>query len=93
MRALTERPLRIESSDRMGIRLSPTTARGTGIRSEGNPLGAVQLTSDGHPIVLLNDRGTMGGYTKPAVVHPNDLPKLVQARDGAWVKFVRSSEP
>lgn len=93
MRALTERPLRIESSDRMGIRLSPTTARGTGIRSEGNPLGAVQLTSDGHPIVLLNDRGTMGGYTKPAIVHPNDLPRLVQARDGAWVKFVRSSEP
>ncbi len=91
MQALTERPLRIESADRMGIRLSPTSALGTGIRSEGNPLGAVQLTSDGHPLVLLNDRGTMGGYTKPALVDPRDLPKLVQARDGAWVSFLAAT--
>lgn len=88
MRALTERPLRVEHVDRMGMRLSRTSAQGAGIRSEGNPLGAVQLTSDGHPMVLLNDRGTMGGYTKPAIVDSRDLPRLVQARDGTWVRFV-----
>ncbi len=93
MKALTEKPLRIEHSDRMGIRLSQAAAQGNGIRSEGNPLGAVQLTSDGHPLILLNDRGTMGGYTKPAVVDSRDLPRLVQARDGAWVRFVVASVP
>lgn len=85
--ALTARPLRIEHSDRMGVRLSSVDARGSGITSEGNPLGAVQLTSDGHPLILLNDSGTMGGYTKPAIVDPRDLPKLAQARDGAWLRF------
>lgn len=86
--ALTERPLRIEHSDRMGVRLSASAVQGGGVSSEGNPLGAVQLTGDGHPLILLNDRGTMGGYTKPAIVDPRDLPKLAQARDGAWVRFV-----
>jgi KipI family sensor histidine kinase inhibitor len=86
--ALTARPLRIEHADRMGVRLSQVDAAGSGIASEGNPLGAVQLTSDGHPLVLLNDRGTMGGYTKPAIVDARDLPMLAQARDGAWLRFV-----
>lgn len=87
--ALCERPLRIEQSDRMGVRLSPVAAQGSGVTSEGNPLGAVQLTGSGHPIVLLNDRGTMGGYMKPAIVVPRDLARLAQARDGAWVRFIR----
>jgi len=86
--ALCERPLRIESSNRMGVRLSGIPAQGGGVTSEGNPLGAVQLTSDGHPIILLNDRGTMGGYTKPAIVDSRDLARLAQARDGNWVILV-----
>ncbi len=85
---LTARPLRIEHSDRMGVRLETTAARGGGVLSEGNPLGAVQLTAGGEPLILLNDRGTMGGYTKPAVVHPRDLPLLAQARDGTYVQLV-----
>lgn len=88
MSALCERPLRIEHSDRMGVRLSSIPAQGNGVTSEGNPLGAVQLTRDGHPIILLNDRGTMGGYMKPAIVDPRDLSKLAQARDGDWVVFI-----
>lgn len=87
--ALCERPLRIEQSDRMGARLSPVAAQGSGVTSEGNPLGAVQLTGSGHPIILLNDRGTMGGYMKPAIVVPRDLARLAQAQDGGWVRFVR----
>lgn len=87
--ALCERPLRIEHSDRMGVRLSGVRAQGSGVTSEGNPLGAVQLTSDGHPIILLNDRGTMGGYMKPAIVESRDLARLSQARDGEWVTLVK----
>ena len=37
--------------------------------SEGIPLGAVQVPPDGQPIVLLNDRQTIGGcllYTSPS---------------------------
>lgn len=89
--ALASEPLRIEHSDRMGVRLSASPAVGRGIISEGNPLGAVQLTADGQPLILLNDRGTMGGYTKPAVVDPRDLPRLAQARDGTEVRFVLGS--
>lgn len=87
---LCERPLYIEHSDRMGVRLSGIGAQGSGVTSEGNPLGAVQLTSDGHPIVLLNDRGTMGGYMKPAIVDSRDLWRFAQARDGEQVKFSMS---
>lgn len=90
MAALASKPLRIEHSDRMGVRLSTSPAIGRGVVSEGNPLGAVQLTADGQPLILLNDRGTMGGYTKPAVVDPRDLPRLAQARDGTEVRFVVS---
>lgn len=85
--ALCRQPLQVESSDRMGIRLAGVSEQGSGVTSEGNPLGAVQLTGDGHPIILLNDRGTMGGYTKPAIVDPQDLGRLAQARDGDWVKL------
>ena len=89
--ALASEPLRIEHSDRMGVRLSTSPAVGRGVISEGNPLGAVQLTADGQPLILLHDRGTMGGYTKPAVVDPRDLPRLAQARDGTVVRFVIGS--
>ncbi len=86
--ALAERPLRIIHTDRVGVRLETSGAAGGGVISEGNPLGAVQLTAGGDPIILLNDRGTMGGYTKPAVVDPRDLPRLAQARAGTLVRFV-----
>ncbi|HZJ10647.1 MAG TPA: urea carboxylase, partial [Trueperaceae bacterium] len=61
---------------------------GGGILSEANPLGAVQVTPSGKPLVLLHDRGTIGGYTKPAVVHPRDLPTAGQLRVGDLVRFV-----
>lgn len=87
MEALTARPARVEHSDRMGVRLGAVAAAGSGVASEGNPLGAVQLTPGGEPIILLNDRGTMGGYAKPAIVDPRDLPRLAQARDGTLITF------
>jgi allophanate hydrolase subunit 2 len=47
----------------------------------------VQITTDGNPIVLLNDRGRIGGYTKPAVIDPRDLPLVAQLRPGQQIRF------
>ena len=40
--------------------------------SEPPPLGAVQITPNGDPFVLLVDRYRTGGYAKPAFVHPDE---------------------
>ena len=61
--------------------------------SEATPLGAVQVTSGGSPILLLHDRGSLGGYVKPAKLHPADLARAAQLRPGALVRFVFSSGP
>lgn len=53
-------------ADRMGIRLlgPQLVYQGAPMISEGIPLGAVQVPPDGQPIVLLNDRQTIGGYPR-----------------------------
>ena len=78
---------RVVGSDRMGLRLSGPEVPGGQVVSEATPYGAVQVTPAGEPIVLLADRGRIGGYSKPAVVHPNDLPLAAQLRPGQWVQF------
>ena len=78
-------------SDRTGYRLEGPVVQhvvGADIVSDGIPLGAVQITGDGMPIVLLADRGTTGGYTKIATVVSTDIPKLAQATPGDAVTFV-----
>jgi allophanate hydrolase subunit 2 len=72
----------------MGLRLLGPEVPGGELISEATPLGAVQITTEGQPIVLLNDRGRIGGYAKPALVHPADLPWLAQLRPGQTVRFV-----
>ncbi|MFY2507119.1 biotin-dependent carboxyltransferase family protein [Vibrio pectenicida] len=57
--------------------------------SEGIALGSIQITPDGEPIILLNDRQTIGGYPKIGCVARIDLPRLSQARPGQKVRFVR----
>jgi KipI family sensor histidine kinase inhibitor len=87
LEALCAAPYILERGDRMGLRLTGATVAGGDVTSEATPLGAIQITSAGQPIILLNDRGRMGGYTKPAVVHPSDLWRLAQLRDGQKVRF------
>ncbi len=87
--ALTSANFTVEGGDRMGLRLSGALLGGGDVPSEATPLGAVQITSGGQPIILLHDRGRMGGYTKPAVVHPADLWRLAQLRDGQGLRFSR----
>ena len=83
--ALGSAPFRVAGSDRMGLRLQGPAVPGGQVVSEAAPLGAVQVTPAGEPIVLLADRGRIGGYSKPAVLHPHDLPLAAQLRPGQWV--------
>lgn len=76
-------------ADRMGYRLSgPALQASTRqLLSEGICLGAVQFPADGQPIVLLNDRQTIGGYPKLGSVLSTDLARLAQLTPGCEVVF------
>jgi biotin-dependent carboxylase-like uncharacterized protein len=78
-----------DRSDRMGMRLEgPSVACNTqNMLSEGICMGAVQVPADGQPIVLLNDRQTIGGYPKIGSVLAKDVAKLAQLRPGETVRF------
>jgi len=78
----------VEKADRMGVRLGGSSVPGGEVTSEAIPVGAVQVPSGGRPMLLLSDRGTVGGYAKPAVIHPDDLWKAGQLREGSRVEFV-----
>jgi allophanate hydrolase subunit 2 len=73
----------------MGFRLTgPEINSGiSGMLSEGICFGAIQIPADGQPIVLLNDRQTIGGYPKIGAVLSLDIPKLTQRMPGATVRF------
>ncbi|AZI44732.1 5-oxoprolinase subunit PxpB (plasmid) [Deinococcus psychrotolerans] len=85
--SLGSAPFRVTGSDRMGLRLGGPSVPGGQVISEATPLGAVQVTPAGEPILLLADRGRIGGYSKPAVLHPHDLPLAAQLRPGQLVSF------
>jgi biotin-dependent carboxylase-like uncharacterized protein len=83
-------PWTIDSrADRMGIRLQGATLQyqGAPMISEGIPLGAVQVPPDGQPIVLLNDRQTIGGYPRLGALTPLALARLAQCLPGAKVRL------
>lgn len=78
-----------ENCDRMGYRLSGAEVKPAidGILSEGICLGAIQVPANGQPIILMNDRQTIGGYPKIGSVLSIDLAKLAQCGQGATIKF------
>lgn len=88
LEALGSGPFNVSSPDRMGIRLEGPRVPGGELISEATPMGAVQITTEGNPILLLNDRGRIGGYAKPAIVDPRDLPLVAQLRPGQQIEFV-----
>lgn len=67
--------------NRMGVRLqgNPITTGISTLWSEATCLGAVQVPPDGDPIVLLNDRQTIGGYPKVGALLSVDCARLAQA--------------
>ncbi|MGP9802894.1 biotin-dependent carboxyltransferase family protein [Rheinheimera sp. NSM] len=76
-------------ADRMGYKLagSAISCQQTQLLSEGICYGAVQIPPDGQPIVLLNDRQTLGGYPKIGSVLSLDCALLAQAGAGTDVYF------
>ncbi|QFU75258.1 biotin-dependent carboxyltransferase [Halioglobus maricola] len=75
--------------DRMGYRLEGPAIECDieGILSEGICFGAIQIPADGQPIVLLNDRQTIGGYPKIGSALSLDCAHLAQLRPGGDVHF------
>jgi biotin-dependent carboxylase-like uncharacterized protein len=83
-------------SNRIAARLNGsilTRAIAGELASEGIVLGAVQVPTDGQPVVFLADHPTTGGYPVIAVVVAADLPLLAQARPGVQVHFALLQEP
>ncbi len=91
---LARRPWTVTSlSNRVGIRLEgePLTRSsayvGRELPSEGVVLGAVQVPSNGRPVVFLADHPVTGGYPVIAVVRSLELDRAAQARPGQSVRF------
>ena len=73
----------------MGFRLEGEAIKSdiVGMLSEGICHGAIQIPADGQPIVLMNDRQTIGGYPKIGSVIPLDTTKLAQLGPGSTIRF------
>lgn len=79
-----------KDADRMGLRLDGPRlplVRGYNIVSDGVVTGAIQVPGSGHPIVMLADHQTTGGYPKIATVISTDLPAVGRLRPGDSVRF------
>lgn len=77
-------------SDRMGARLNgPLLERvdAGDLLSEAVAPGTVQVLPSGHPVLLLGDCQTIGGYPKIGHVITVDLPVATQLRPGDLVSF------
>ncbi|PTC00058.1 hypothetical protein C9975_09615 [Thalassospira xiamenensis] len=81
-----------DKADRMGVRLQgPAVAWShAGIVSEPLAIGAIQIPTDGQPIVMLNDRQTLGGYPKIGVLTWDAKNHLAQAVPGTQIRFALS---
>lgn len=76
-------------ADRMGVRLlgPRLECRSRNMVSEGIPLGAIQVPADGQPIVLLNDRQTIGGYPRLGALTPHAVARLAQCPPGTSLRL------
>jgi antagonist of KipI len=83
-----------EESNRMGLRLEGKrleTRESKELISEGAPLGAIQVTPSGQPILLFVEQQTTGGYPKIANVISADLHCVGQLRPRDAIRFVEVS--
>lgn len=92
LRLFSSTPYQVsEEANRMGLRLKgpPLPRHGAGdMITEGVPLGAVQVSPDGMPIILFVEHQTTGGYPKIANVIAADLHRIGQLRPRDTVRFV-----
>lgn len=78
-------------SNRMACKLTGPeieSIKGSDIISDGIALGAVQVSSNGQPIIMLTDRQTTGGYAKIGTVISTDISILAQCKPGDQIRFV-----
>ncbi|WP_092530367.1 biotin-dependent carboxyltransferase family protein [Yuhushiella deserti] len=78
--------LRLTRPDGSALRRRPERVD-TELPSEGLLTGAIQVPPSGLPVVFLADHPTTGGYPVVAVVRPDALAALAQARPGTGVRF------
>jgi len=82
-------------SDRMGYRLLGEPihrSQPADILSEGLTLGAIQVPSDGQPIIMMAERPTTGGYAKIGCVASADIPLVAQCPPGTgMIRFRRTT--
>lgn len=71
-----------------GVAIEPT---GVSLASEGLASGAIQIPPKGQPIVMLNEKQTIGGYHKIGTVVKMDLNILSQLRPGQKIRFIPCS--
>jgi antagonist of KipI len=79
------------SSNRMGYRLSGNALQlkhQKEMISSAVVMGAVQVTPDGNPLILLSDAQTTGGYPRIAQVIDVDFSILAQKRPGDKISFL-----
>jgi antagonist of KipI len=77
-------------SNRMGYRLGGVllqTRAPARMLSEATPVGSLQVSGSGLPILLMADRQTTGGYPRIATVISADLPLAGQLAPGDWIEF------
>ncbi|GAA0852674.1 biotin-dependent carboxyltransferase family protein [Aliiglaciecola litoralis] len=76
-------------SSRMAVRLEGDAiiAPSRSLYSEGITRGAVQIPPQGLPIIMLNDRQTVGGYPKIGSILSLDCDALAQSAAGVTVSF------
>ncbi|MEO1021651.1 MAG: biotin-dependent carboxyltransferase family protein [Bacteroidota bacterium] len=88
---LFNQPFVIQSqSNRMGVRLkgeSLLLTDKTEMRSSPVVPGTIQLPSGGHPIILLYDGQTTGGYPRIGRIAERDLPWIAQMPPGSILRF------
>ena len=91
LRALHSARFRVQpQSDRQALRLQGVALRAQHepLRSAGVCFGVLQLPPDGHPILLLADHQTTGGYPVIGVAASVERSRLAQLRPGDDLSFV-----
>lgn len=91
LNTLCSRPYTVlPASNRIGVRLEGALLKRAvthELPSEGLVLGAIQVPADGRPLIFLADHPVTGGYPVIAVVVPEDIHKVAQARPGSQLRF------
>ena len=75
--------------DRTGYRLNGPVLEVPSGKMLSSPLaiGTIQLPPGGHPIVILRDGPTVGGYPRLAILDPTTVSRFTQCAPGTTVRF------